>query len=1521
MLLLCCPAAIFLCVVCSAVHAAPFVALSTRGDVGTGHKALVTEFIITGSEPKLVLLRAIGPGLGSPTALKDPVLEIRNASGDPLAGLENDNWKTRTNGTSQQAEIESTGAAPTHDLDAAIIAYLSPGSYTAVVRGKGSAGGVAVCDLFDVNDQPGSSIPAVGSRVDLETISGPATAHFGFRLTEQRSVVVRVLGPSLGEGSNAIDGTVADPELAEITDENGNLVPGSHSDDWKTQGGSSGTALEPSHDAESAVLLQNLPAGSYDVRVTGNNADGIVFIQAYALPYNTPLNPAPEIGEPYGPSNLTCASPPSGLAVWFRGDGSGNDFQGGNSGHLEGNANAEAPAKVGTGFGMDGNGDYVEVSNEQAIKPQHLTVNAWVKFDSLESTQINAPAGHQYLVTKHNSRQNGSGFEEAYALVKLRSGGQDVFNFVLTTADKTRVGINSTTAIQAGQFYHVAGTFDGQTARLYVNGVLEASAPANLTLDYSSRSLYLGSSGIPFFDGYFNGVLDEVQIYNRALSEAEIQSIVDAGSAGVCKVTPGFWVAGRDLEANETPDNPAETNAQNTVVPEWSYGTRAQAATTELNLFRPELHVNGSNGFEGWSSSGAAEGVLGVNATSTPIDPGANASQVFPQQLFLHPSSSNAFVVARWTAPAAGYYRVMAEWLDLDANGGNGASAHVVVNGTEVFGRIVPADQFGPKRFVGQEWDDGGNAEMPADTFKLNAGDVVDFALGSRGDASFDSTTFNALVRRVAGVEITNAPPQSRTEEGVPLPEGADVTLEVNIDSVVPVTGVTLRVNGRETGITDTTAPYSLTATNLQPGYYSLDVVATDVENVESRSEPINVHVKAIPTAARTDAEGSKESSQKAAAASSERRTYTCTQSGGWENPATWGGEGVPGRNDYAVIPSAFAVNALDVEVDDLTLFGSLVIGSPGAPRRFVVYDKFYAGGTVEGGDSSSQLIVFNRLDCLTGAARFRGLSLFVSGETIVTNGGAVDASDSVLVLNGRMNLSAAPGTNRPTVVRADRAQIEGALVLDEWSQFIARDGLISDHGAALIGNDSAGLIGNDSAGILSQNGINLIGTDGASILGVRGQPLIGTDGATLIGTDGATLIGTDGATLIGDRGGSFGPGSSYSRKGSSGTVTQRAASEPGIVIEGGTIGGKINLIGNVVNRGGFISPGNSAGSVRVEGDYTQEAAGTLLLEIGGTQPEQSDQLQIDGTANLGGKLIVKTINGFTPQEGDTFSPINYKTANRSFDSISSNANVSFGPNGIAIQINGPNPPAPKALNIATRMRVETGDNVLIAGFIITGDQPKRVLVRGIGPTLPVADALADTTLDLDAGAFFNDDWKSDQEQEIRDTTIPPLSELESAIVATLDPGAHTAVLRGFENLTGVGLVEVYDLETGSPVQLANISTRGQVQTGDNVMIGGFIIAGDYPAKVLLRAIGPSLPVEGALQDPTLELVDSNGASIKNDNWPETQKREIFATTVAPTNSKEAAIVATLVPGAYTAIVRGKDDTIGVALVEGYNLQ
>jgi hypothetical protein len=255
--------------------------------------------------------------------------------------------------------------------------------------------------------------------------------------------------------------------------------------------------------------------------------------------------------------------------------------------------------------------------------------------------------------------------------------------------------------------------------------------------------------------------------------------------------------------------------------------------------------------------------------------------------------------------------------------------------------------------------------------------------------------------------------------------------------------------------------------------------------------------------------------------------------------------------------------------------------------------------------------------------------------------------------------------------------------------------------------------------------------------------------------------------------------------------------------------------------------------------------------------------------------------------------------------------------------------PAPTHLgNISTRLRVETGDNVLIGGFIVTGTQPKKVMVRAIGPSLPVSGALANPTLELYTGQTLlesNDNWvDSPNKQAINDSTIPPSSDLESAIVRTLpaNNSAYTAVVRGVNSGTGVGLVEVYDLDGSADSKLANISTRGSVQTEANVMIGGFIVL-NGSQKVIVRAIGPSLSIAGKLADPLLELHDNNGALLQSDdNWRTGgQEAEIMATTVPPTNDFESALVRTLSPGNYTAIVRGVGDTTGVALVEVFALQ
>jgi hypothetical protein len=271
----------------------------------------------------------------------------------------------------------------------------------------------------------------------------------------------------------------------------------------------------------------------------------------------------------------------------------------------------------------------------------------------------------------------------------------------------------------------------------------------------------------------------------------------------------------------------------------------------------------------------------------------------------------------------------------------------------------------------------------------------------------------------------------------------------------------------------------------------------------------------------------------------------------------------------------------------------------------------------------------------------------------------------------------------------------------------------------------------------------------------------------------------------------------------------------------------------------------------------------------------------------------------------------------------------------MAGNLNGQLPASPLAnsqlLNISTRLRVQPGDNTMIGGFIITGTQPKTVIVRGIGPSLPLSGALADPIIEVHGSSgelvATNDNWNdAATRQEIIDSGIAPANALESALWGVINPGAYTVVVRGKNGGSGIGLFEVYDVDRTAVSQLANVSTRGFVETGDNVMIGGIIIGPQAASasNILIRALGLSLSnfgIPNALSDPILELHDGNGALIQsNDNWKDDHPNEIQATGLSPLNDAESAILADLAPGAYTAIIAGKSGGTGVALVEAYRI-
>ncbi len=264
-----------------------------------------------------------------------------------------------------------------------------------------------------------------------------------------------------------------------------------------------------------------------------------------------------------------------------------------------------------------------------------------------------------------------------------------------------------------------------------------------------------------------------------------------------------------------------------------------------------------------------------------------------------------------------------------------------------------------------------------------------------------------------------------------------------------------------------------------------------------------------------------------------------------------------------------------------------------------------------------------------------------------------------------------------------------------------------------------------------------------------------------------------------------------------------------------------------------------------------------------------------------------------------------------------------------------PIPAAPALLNLSSRARVQAdADGSVIAGFIITGSVAKKVVVRGRGPSLEVNGQAVPGRLENPTLSLFdssnnsiatNDDWQSTPgRQELMDLNLAPTEPLESALLMTLPPGGYTAILSGVGNTAGVGLVELYDVSSGVSANAVNLSTRARVQTDDDILIGGLIVGGTQTQRVIFRAIGPSLTargVAGALGDPTLELVNSSGMTIAyNDDWRSDQATEISATGLAPSNDAESAIIRTLAPDSYTAIVRGANNTTGIGLVEVYRL-
>jgi len=405
---------------------------------------------------------------------------------------------------------------------------------------------------------------------------------------------------------------------------------------------------------------------------------------------------------------------------------------------------------------------------------------------------------------------------------------------------------------------------------------------------------------------------------------------------------------------------------------------------------------------------------------------------------------------------------------------------------------------------------------------------------------------------------------------------------------------------------------------------------------------------------------------------------------------------------------------------------------------------------------------------------------------------------------------------------------------------------------------------------------------------------------------------------------------------------------------------GDIFMNGGTLTNNGIITPGLSPGRLEYSGTLTLGSTSNLVFEIAGTsQGSTYDWLnKIDNAGQiLGGNLVVRLINNFTPASSDIFTILTTQTTLAgAFGNVASGGRLatadgrgSFvvtysGQKNVVLSQFAVTSPSSKITEISSRDAVTKTNSSITSNFTITGTDATKVIVRGLGPSVHATGTLAQPVLRLldhnGVTLATNDDWKSTQQAAILATGLAPRNDEESAIVITLSPGSYTAILTGEAQTIGrrtttspgAGQIEVYDLSPSANSTLAIMSSLGFAGTEEAVMIADFTIGGgDGNTKVLLRVLGPSLQeVAGTLQDPTLELDNANRTQIFfNDNWQDSQKAAILATGLAPRNPNEPAIVANLGPGHYTAIVRGKvvgtgsraKVTTGFARVEVYQLQ
>jgi hypothetical protein len=543
---------------------------------------------------------------------------------------------------------------------------------------------------------------------------------------------------------------------------------------------------------------------------------------------------------------------------------------------------------------------------------------------------------------------------------------------------------------------------------------------------------------------------------------------------------------------------------------------------------------------------------------------------------------------------------------------------------------------------------------------------------------------------------------------------------------------------------------------------------------------------------------------------------------------------------------------------------------------------------------------------------------------TITLTSGSLNINKNLLISGPgarKLNLTT---TNAEAIIRitAGNVTVSGLSVGPGVSGVFLIGGTLTMNDCAVKGNANGGGVYTNSNTTLNMNNCTISGNK-LDVQGGAGLENAGAATLTNCTISGNTALQPSGMGIPGGVGGGI-----YNN---TGTLTLRSCT---VAANTGTLGG-----GGIVSSGGTFQIGNTIVSNNTapagtgpdcSGPFISNGYNLIRVKDGSTGFTNNVNHDIVGTAasprdplllslqDNGGATDTIAIFASSSPAVNAASPFGVPDRDQRGFTRPDAADIG------AIEFEGKQPVT--LANISSRAVIQTGNNVVIGGFIITGTRLKNVAIRAIGPSLSLPGKISDPVLDLyDSTNHLiatNDDWgMAGNTQAIIDAGLAPTNIRESVILITLAPGSYTAIVRGYQDATGIGVVEVYDLDRTVNSRLANISTRAFVQTGDNVLIGGIIVLGPDSLPVIIRAIGPSLPLPNPLPNPALELHDGNGTTLAtNDNWRSTQEAAIIATGIPPSSDLESAIVRTLAPGSYTAIVSGVGNTTGLAVVEAYGL-